>query len=260
MKARRQWAALLCIVLAGLGSAASSAHAQSCPTGQTSCVNSDTTYYCISGAECGRPDSGSVESLLDRLGRLRMTLAPQPESAEEAEFEASAEAAGGAAPGAALDIALESRTMTLLQVRIARVVERGIPMWVVMTPGVVTPPSVASVIGRAGRVAVPYLHPRGGSAIAELPGFPSRIRAVSSTSGTTLTLGFGAAGEIQLRAGTGRAGGRAISEALHLSTRTGSVAGISRLSFSGQGIGVLRLTHVHTQLADVEKIARLKGW
>lgn len=262
MKARRQWAALLCIALVASLALAASAHAQTCPWGTQSCMNSDTTYYCISAnAECGRPDSGSVESLLGKAGRLRMMLSPQPEPAEEAEFEVEAGGSGDAAAGAALDIALETRAMVLLQVRIARIVERGNLKWVVeTTPGFVTPPSVASVIGRAGGIAVPYLHPRGGSAMAQLPGFPSRIRAVSSTTGTTLTLGFGAAGEIQLRAGTGRAGGTAVSDALHLSTRAGSVAGITRLSFAGQGIGVLRLTHVQTQLVDVERIARMKGW
>jgi hypothetical protein len=228
-----------------------------------SCWSSDTTsYYCISStAQCGRPDSGSVESLIDRLGRTRLTLSPQPEGAEEAEFEAEATGSGTAREGSAFEIALESRNQSLLQVRIARVMEHGVFQWVVqLTPGGALPPPRASIIGRAGAIATPYLHPRGGSTLARLPGFPTRIRATSTATGTTLTLGFAAAGEIHLRAGTGRGATTAISDALHLSTRGGSMAGITGLTFRGQGIGALRLTHVQTRTLDVERIARMKGW
>jgi len=249
MEGRRSWWITFTglVLIVGLGTTARVAQAQTCPSGYTSCINSDTTYYCISSTfACGRPDSGSIEAFL-RKKAIGGTFIVEPEPAEELECDMTASDAERAAEGAFLDVLVNSGRSTMMRAALARRMIVGTLRWVVvLTPTGFLPPSHASIAVRAGMRSVGFFHPMGGTVVAELPEFPSHLRIETSAAGTFLTFGFRSPLEVRIPHGTWRVGGSSTTDHVTLSTLAGSAGGVTSVTLDGQGIGTVTLSGFST--------------
>jgi hypothetical protein len=247
MKGRIAWLGALIGVGLLVGGTARMAFAQTCETGYTSCLNRDTTYYCVGPhVECGRPDSGSVEMMMLKKP-IGGTLFPKPEPARTIDLSMSASEAATAGAGAYLEVLINSGSSTMMRAAIMRRLMMGHLSWVVsLTPGGALPPSRASVSVRAGSRSVGFFHPSGGTVVAELNEFPTRMRLETSSSGTMLTFGFATPLEIRVPRGTWSIGGSSTTDAVTLTTLAGSAGGITSFTLEGQGLGTLRLFDVST--------------